>query len=221
MLASLEWILSPGAVKWRAEGFEIEIGDQGSPEFWAAFKKKYGTIDILLDDGGHTNLQQVVTVASMIDCIRDGGLILVEDVYTSYMAIFGNPSRYSFANFCKAMADTINSRGPYLSAHGGRYCSSIYSASFFTGMVAFHVDRSKCGSSEVISAGEETGATDARVMETIGPTERIARGTLDSLIKAPSLRRLGAAFFARLRQSKSRRRAARERGALRGYFREL
>jgi hypothetical protein len=51
-------------------------------------------IDILLDDGGHTNLCQIVTVNESIPNINDGGKIIIEDVGTSFMKSFGNPARY-------------------------------------------------------------------------------------------------------------------------------
>jgi cephalosporin hydroxylase len=78
--------------------FEIFIGDQGDPIFWETLKEKEVQIDLLLDDGGHTNRQQIVTTFHSLDLIKDGGLIIVEDTHASYMKEFGNPSKYSFSN---------------------------------------------------------------------------------------------------------------------------
>jgi hypothetical protein len=58
--------LNPAAQKWNDHGFEIFIGSQSDPQFWADFYSKVGPVDILLDDGGHTNRQQIVTVAESI-----------------------------------------------------------------------------------------------------------------------------------------------------------
>ena len=44
-------------------GFEIFIGDQSKPEFWKTFFSKIGPIDILIDDGGHSNSDQIITTA--------------------------------------------------------------------------------------------------------------------------------------------------------------
>ena len=52
---------------------------------------KIGKIDILLDDGGHTDLQQTQTLISSINKIKENGIIAIEDVHTSYLTEFGNP----------------------------------------------------------------------------------------------------------------------------------
>ena len=51
-------------------------------------------IDILLDDGGHTNR------ANNNENIKDG-LLIIEDTHASYMKEFGNPSDSSQVNFQK------------------------------------------------------------------------------------------------------------------------
>ena len=53
--------LNPDAKKWEKEGFEIFIGDQSSAEFWKNTLNKIGKLDIVLDDGGHTYEQQIMT----------------------------------------------------------------------------------------------------------------------------------------------------------------
>ena len=58
-----------------------------------------------MDDGGHTNFQQIVTASCCIPHIKDNGILAVEDVFHSYGVSYGskgffNPSKYSFINFC-------------------------------------------------------------------------------------------------------------------------
>ena len=53
--------LNPECKKFEEDGIEIFIGDQSDPKFWDDFYNKVGPIDILLDDGGHTSLQQIIT----------------------------------------------------------------------------------------------------------------------------------------------------------------
>lgn len=65
-------------------GFEIWIGDQADPAFWRAFTAKHPTLDIVLDDGGHTMDQQLVTFEALWPTVKDGGVYLVEDIHTSY-----------------------------------------------------------------------------------------------------------------------------------------
>lgn len=81
--------LNPEALRWKDEGFEIFIGNQKDASFWDEFSSMIPSIDILLDDGGHTYEQQIITVERGLDLINDGGLLVVEDTHTSYMGGFG------------------------------------------------------------------------------------------------------------------------------------
>jgi hypothetical protein len=51
--------LNNEAKKFEKYGFEIFIGNQSSEIFWKSFFEKVGPVDIILDDGGHTNYQQI------------------------------------------------------------------------------------------------------------------------------------------------------------------
>ena len=84
--------LHPNAKELEKHGFEIYIGSQSDKNFWRNFYTKVGKIDILLDDGGHVNDQQIVTLSESVNNINDDGIIMTEDVHTSYIKKFGNPS---------------------------------------------------------------------------------------------------------------------------------
>ncbi|MHA7889017.1 class I SAM-dependent methyltransferase [Roseicyclus sp.] len=101
--------LNPAAKKWEEEGFEIFIGSQSDPDFWARFVDEVGPVDVVLDDGGHTYAQQIVTVEVLLPHVNDGGLVLVEDTHTSYMSGFGTPSQ-SFMEYVKQRVDAVNFR---------------------------------------------------------------------------------------------------------------
>lgn len=76
--------INPNCKQLEEEQISIEIGSQEDPKFWAAFKEKYPRVDILLDDGGHTMNQQIVTFREMFPHVKDGGLYMCEDCHTSY-----------------------------------------------------------------------------------------------------------------------------------------
>lgn len=136
---------NPDAKKWEKDGFEIFIGSQSDPVFWDNFFAAVGDIDILVDDGGHTNEQQIITVQKCIPHIRNQGMLIVEDTHSSYMKSFGNPSRYSFINYAKRLVDTcINARFPDIIASANPFKDAIYSINFYESMVCFNVDRDKC-----------------------------------------------------------------------------
>ncbi len=160
--------LNPLAKKWEKDGFEIFIGSQSDRRFWDEFFRQVGPVDILLDDGGHTNPQQILTTVAAIDHINDGGLLIVEDVHTSYFKDFGNPSKYSFISFAKRVVDSINSRFPSVNDVKNAYGEKVFSISFYESIVAFRIDSTKCFESKLTSNyGESSGAADMRDTGTV------------------------------------------------------
>jgi hypothetical protein len=135
---------NPLAKKWEKDGFEIYIGNQADPQFWTSLFNKIGCVDIVLDDGGHTNQQQIVTCDQCIPKIRNGGMMIVEDVHSSYMTRFGNPSKYSFIEWAKKLVNDVNSRFDGLSIKPSNMKNYVYSIEFFESIVCFKVDRDLC-----------------------------------------------------------------------------
>lgn len=149
---------NPAAKRWEQDGFEIHIGDQGRPEFWRDLFAKIGKADILLDDGGHTFEQQIVTVCEALPHIRDGGMIAVEDTHTSYFKDFGYPTRYSFIEWTKVIVDNINSRFPGINEPFSTlpYKDSVFSLHFYESVVGFKIRRDICVPSHPVSNGAPT-----------------------------------------------------------------
>ena len=80
---------NPECKKFQNDDYEIFIGSQSNPDFWKKFYKDVGKVDIILDDGGHTNDQQIISLINSIQNINDGGLHVVEDVHSSYQNNMG------------------------------------------------------------------------------------------------------------------------------------
>lgn len=130
--------LNPNAKKWSEHGFEIFIGNQADKEFWKKFIEQVGPIDIVLDDGGHTYEQQVITTEMLLENISDGGLLVIEDTHTSYMDGFG-PKRYSFIEYTKQMIDGINRRfSKFDHLENER---RVWSLKIYESIVAFAINR--------------------------------------------------------------------------------
>ena len=129
--------LNPEAKKWEEEGFEIFIGDQSSAEFWKNTLNTIGKLDIVLDDGGHTYEQQIMTTESVIPFINDGGVIIIEDCHTSYMKKFGF-KKLSFINYAKYLIDNINKR--YVEFNNETSEKRVWSIQFFESIVALHIN---------------------------------------------------------------------------------
>ncbi len=141
--------LYPETKKLEKYGFEIFIGDQSSEKFWKNFFLEVGKIDILLDDGGHTNENQILTVNNVINNINDNGLIVIEDTTASYSKKHSNPSKYSFINYSKYLIDDLYGRDEAKSRLEGVVKKNslndrIYSIKFFNSIVALFIDRKKC-----------------------------------------------------------------------------
>ena len=149
--------LNPKSKSYEKYGFEIFIGDQEDEYFWKNFYKKEGKIDILLDDGGHTDLQQTQTLISSVNKVKENGLIVIEDVHTSYFTEFGNPSSYSFVNYSKKIIDLINSRysglnkrKTYKNKISSLLKKKIFSISFYESIIAFRINSKKTVISKAI-----------------------------------------------------------------------
>lgn len=130
--------LNPSAKKWEEHGFEIYIGSQCDKNFWSKFINNIGPVDVVLDDGGHSYEQQIITTESLLSLVKDNGMLVVEDTHTSYMMGFGS-KRYSFVNYTKSMIDKINHRfgefNPKLAD------SRVWSVQSFESIIAFHINR--------------------------------------------------------------------------------
>ena len=154
--------LNPDAKRWEEDGFEIHIGSQSDEAFWQKTLAEIGPIDVLLDDGGHTFRQQIITCEQVMLSIKDGGLLIIEDTHSSYMSEFGGPSTRSFVSYAKNIVDGINYRSGNLKTK--TYQGSIFYVSFFESIVAFHINRelSRVKSVPVKNEGEALAAVDFR-----------------------------------------------------------
>ena len=154
--------LNPEAKKWEKDGFEIFIGDQADEKFWGDFIAKVGGIDIILDDGGHTYDQQIITIECLLQAMNDEGIIVIEDTQTSYMNGFGL-RKFSFINYCKKKIDQISFRSSNIrKTH--KMEKRFWSIEFFDGMVAFRIkhSESRLKSEIVTNKGIDNRAIDYR-----------------------------------------------------------
>lgn len=132
--------INPECRQFESGNTHIEIGSQEDPVFLKSLKKKYPPFDIILDDGGHTMKQQIVSFEHLYDHVKDGGIYMVEDCCTSYWPAFGgglkNPC--SFIEYAKDLVDKVNAFF-YSACTGEKFPASltckIRGLHFHTGMV--------------------------------------------------------------------------------------
>tara|TARA_B110000259_G_scaffold122931_1_gene139412 strand:+ start:1525 stop:2334 length:810 start_codon:yes stop_codon:yes gene_type:complete len=141
--------LNPECKKFERKGVEIFIGNQSDPNFWNDFFNKVGNVDIILDDGGHTNLDQITTIVSTIDKINDKGLLLIEDTHTSYSDVYNSSKKFSLIEFTKKIIDDINLKNSKnFKQFKFSLSNYIYSVQTFESIVVFKIDRKKCSYNE-------------------------------------------------------------------------
>jgi hypothetical protein len=110
----------------RCRGFEDEattilIGDQADRGFLAEVRARVPHVDILIDDGGHTMPQQIITFEELYPHVQPEGIYLCEDIHTSLWPEFGGGPRRegTFLEYGKALVDRLYgwySRDPALLA---------------------------------------------------------------------------------------------------------
>lgn len=141
----------------------VEIGNQSDPNFWKSFFHKFGNVDVVLDDGGHTNLDQIMTTVNVVQHINDGGVLIVEDTHTSYVDEYNSSKKYSFINFSKKIVDDINSNIELdldikFNFSLKKY---IYSVSFYESIVCFNINKSETKKNvKVINEGKNHSIED-------------------------------------------------------------
>jgi len=62
----------------------VEIGDQTDKEFLQGVSKLHGPFNIIIDDGGHSWKQQIVSFETLFPELKPGGIYVIEDLHTSY-----------------------------------------------------------------------------------------------------------------------------------------
>jgi hypothetical protein len=102
--------INPRALKFADEQVTVLIGDQSDRKFLQSVRAKYPRIDILLDDGGHSMNQQIVSFEELYDAVADDGVYMIEDTHTSYWHEYGGGlnSPNSFLEYTKRLLDQLN-----------------------------------------------------------------------------------------------------------------
>ena len=102
--------INPDCKKFEEENVKIFIGSQSDRHFLKDVLAQIPPMDILLDDGGHTMRQQIVTFEEMFGHVKSDGIYLCEDLHTSYWLKFGggNKRRGTYIEYSKDFIDQTN-----------------------------------------------------------------------------------------------------------------
>lgn len=102
--------INPNCKELEEDNIEIFIGSQSDRAFLRTVKNSIPKIDILIDDGGHTMRQQIVSYEELFEHLKDDGVYLCEDLHTSYYLKYGGgyKRRNTFIEYSKNFIDSLN-----------------------------------------------------------------------------------------------------------------
>jgi hypothetical protein len=102
--------INPRCKELEEEQVKILIGSQSDRDFLRQVKKDLPPIDILIDDGGHTMRQQIITFEELYGAVKPDGVYLAEDLHTSYWLRYGGGHERpgTFIEYGKRLIDKMN-----------------------------------------------------------------------------------------------------------------
>lgn len=94
--------------------------DQSNPAQLYKFGKEVGgDFDVIIDDGGHTMEQQIISFHNLFPLLKSGGLYIIEDLHTSYWKEYGGNGTFekplagkgTAVEFLKNLVEDLNQPG--------------------------------------------------------------------------------------------------------------
>lgn len=97
--------LDPACAELDGKDAAVRIGDQADPAFLESLVREFGPFDVVLDDGGHTALQQTTSFACLYPTMAEDGVYLCEDTHTVFWEPFrDHPDDIDFLDMAGAVA---------------------------------------------------------------------------------------------------------------------
>jgi len=131
--------INPRCKELEENGVTIFIGEQEDKDFLRRLKNSIPKLDILIDDGGHTMLQQIITFEEMFSHVKDDGIYLCEDTQTSYMYPYhgGYKKKNTFIEYSKNFIDYLHAwhSENKRKLNINEFTRSAYGIHYYTGMV--------------------------------------------------------------------------------------
>lgn len=98
---------------------KLSIVNQENPNELSNFIREVGgDFDIIIDDGGHTMNQQIISFKVLFPFLKSGGIYVIEDLHTSYTYIpdyerfhYNNTQGQTAVEFLQSLIHSINNVG--------------------------------------------------------------------------------------------------------------
>jgi Methyltransferase domain len=102
--------IDPVAVTCAGGRYEVVIADQGDPDAMRKLAEEHGPFDVIIDDGGHSMIQQITSIETLFPMLNEGGVYLVEDCHTSYWDEYdgGRGREGTFIEWVKTRLDDLH-----------------------------------------------------------------------------------------------------------------
>jgi SAM-dependent methyltransferase len=102
--------INPRVKEFEDENTTILIGDQADPAFLGGIRSRFPQIDIVIDDGGHTMVQQITSLGELYPHVQPRGVYICEDLHSSYLSSYGGGLRRenTFIEFSKHLIDALH-----------------------------------------------------------------------------------------------------------------
>ena len=133
--------VNPACKKFETEQVKIFIGSQSDPIFLKSVADQCPSFDIILDDGGHTMKQQIISFEILFPYLKNDGVYMCEDTHTSYWYEYqgGLNKKGTFIEYSKKLVDKLNAWHVNDSSkmRVDNYTKTINSIHFYDSIVVF------------------------------------------------------------------------------------
>jgi hypothetical protein len=104
--------IDPRCTEYVEDRINIKIGDQTDVDFLKKVNTENGSFAVILDDGGHSNKQQIVSFETLFPLLLPGGLYIIEDLHCSYVKnSYWDDYHISTTDYLKQLTDKVNLYG--------------------------------------------------------------------------------------------------------------
>jgi hypothetical protein len=102
--------IDPVALISAGDRYTVVLADQADPDAMRDLAQKHGPFDVIIDDGGHSMVQQITSIETLFPMLNEGGVYLVEDCHTSYWEQYdgGRGREGTFMEWVKTRLDDLN-----------------------------------------------------------------------------------------------------------------
>jgi cephalosporin hydroxylase len=119
----------------------VHIGHQADRRFLRQVAAAMGRVDVVVDDGSHTNSDQIATFEALYPLLTPDGVYICEDTHTSYWPEYGGGYRKpgTFVEFAKGLVDRLHAwhvdEGEEASARDQSFARTTNGIAFYDSMV--------------------------------------------------------------------------------------